>query len=330
MRNIHSVGLLLLSVILLAGCQTTAPTVTSTPSSLFEGQELTPFLTNTLTPSVTPTSLDEPTSTPSPTLTATPFTYVVKSDDTMFEIAANFGITTDELKAANPSVNPYLLGAGMTLIIPGHSAEGPTQTLPSATPYPLTAGEPSCTPSLSGGLYCFAQVTNGQEMMVEDVSAVFHLSAPGSGEVTSQEALVPLSRIASGGSLPLFAYFPPPVAQNAVASLEMLTTSSVNQTGTPTSLQAATISVPEPSISISANGLSVMVTGQAILDASAGTAGKIMVAAVAYDEAGQIVGIRRFESTSAVNPGESASFSLNIYSIGGSITKVELFGEANP
>lgn len=332
MRNmkIRTIVLLLTStILLLAGCQKATATQ---ETSLFPGEALTPFATSTVTPIATATQPNAPTETPVPTMTSTPVTYVVKGNDTLFSIAAKNGLTLAEIKAANPTINPYLLGPGTVIVIPTHNgqAAAPTQSAPRSTPYPMTFSDPQCTPSLTGGLYCFAELINPQPLMVDGLSAQFSLTDPATGEVLTQAALVPLNRVAVGGKLPLFAYFAPPVPVSAQIGLQLLTAMSVNQTGTPSPLQSAVVTVDEPSITISANGLSAKVAAQAKFDSTAGVTGRIWIAAVAYDANGKIVGIRRFVSAGALNPGELTPFTLNLYSIGEKIEKVDLFGEVNP
>lgn len=315
----------LLFCILLTSCQAAQATP---PASLFPGEALTPFATGTSTPTVTATPEYAPTATLAPTLTPTPMTYTVKANDTLFEIAANFGLTTDQIKAANPSVNPYLLDKGMVIIIPAAgSTPAATQGLPASTPYLLSFGEAQCTPSLTGGLYCFAEVHNDQQAKAGNISAEFRLTDPASGDVLTQKALVPLNRIAAGGSLPVFAYFTPPVFAEPQVSLQLQTAMSID---TASAVQSATVRIEESDIQISANGLSAVVNVTAALDASEGVNANIWIAAAAYDNQGNIVGIRRYQSGEALNAGGSTAFTLNIYSIGGKIEKVDLFGEANP
>jgi LysM repeat protein len=327
MKTKSLIGFLALFTFLLAAC---SPKGTPQAGSLFPGEALTPFATQTVTPTATSTPVNIPTATLAPTVTSTPITYTVKGNDTFFSIAANHGLTTKQLMAANPSISEYLLSPGMNILIPAAGGVVPTtQPATASTPYPLSVSDPKCTPSLTGGLYCFALIANDQAFMADDISADFILTNPVSGETATQKALVPLNRIPGGEDLPLFAYFPPPVMENPVASLQLKTAVSVNHTGTPTPLQSAKVTVDQPDVNIAANGLSVEVKGQAALDASAGSAGKIWIAAVAYDAQDNIVGIRRYQSVNSLKPGESMPFTLDIYSIGGKIVKVDFFGEAN-
>jgi len=323
-------GVFLACIFLLGGCQ--KGDATQIPS-FFEDEELPVYVTPTLTPTATVTPPGEATATEAPLPTSTPMTYTVKAGETLFSIAANHGITTDAIRAANPTVNPYLVGPGLVLILPpadGEPVQTSVQIDPAVTPYPLATGEATCTPSLSGGLYCFAELINSQEMMADNLAAIFQLINVESGEALEQTALIPLTRLRSGGSLPVFAYFPPPVFANPQASLKLVSATRINQNGTPTAMQDAVIVIDDPDLIISANGFSVAVTGGARFDAPEGTSGKLWIAAVAFDAEGKVVGIRRFSTREAYNKGEIIPFSLNIYSIGGRIDRVELFGELNP
>jgi LysM repeat protein len=78
-----------------------------------------------------------PTDNPSPgrTTAATPAagepgvcgsTYTVVSGDTTFGIADKCGVSPDEIKAANPDIDPGNLSVGQVLIIPEASSEEPT------------------------------------------------------------------------------------------------------------------------------------------------------------------------------------------------------------
>lgn len=77
------------------------------------------------------TSTPTPTATASPTATvaagppvvtatpaATPQTYVIETGDTLFDIAASFGVTVEALTTANGIEDPTLLQIGQVLVIP--------------------------------------------------------------------------------------------------------------------------------------------------------------------------------------------------------------------
>jgi len=83
--------------------------------------------------------------------TPAPFFYVIQPGDTLAGIAAAYGLTVDELIAANSLSDPNVIQAGQPLIIPGLSA--PTAT-PLPTRTPLAPGSlppaPPPTPTFSG------------------------------------------------------------------------------------------------------------------------------------------------------------------------------------
>src|SRR5690606_5356536 len=57
-------------------------------------------------------------------------TYTVQAGDTMFSIARSFGLTVEELAAANNIANPNIIDVGDVLIIPspGGGTEDPGDT----------------------------------------------------------------------------------------------------------------------------------------------------------------------------------------------------------
>jgi hypothetical protein len=67
------------------------------------------------------------------------------------------------------------------------------------------------------------------------------------------------------------------------------------------------------------------VTSQAGQDAS-----QVWMAAVAYDSSGSVVGLRRWEAAAPLPAGGRLPFALNVYSVGGTIMKVDLLVEARP
>ena len=88
----------------------------------------------TPTPTVLPTSSVAPTDSPAPT----PQTYVVVANDTMGGIAKKFGLTVDQLLAANKQIkNPDKIAIGDRLVIP---PSAPTEIVNGASP---SAGPPA-------------------------------------------------------------------------------------------------------------------------------------------------------------------------------------------
>lgn len=75
-------------------------------------------------------------------------TYVVQPGDTLYSISLRFGVSVQGLAAANNIVNPNLIYAGQSIVIPG--SEPPGGTTPS-TPVPPPA--PAPPPPSGGGTY---------------------------------------------------------------------------------------------------------------------------------------------------------------------------------
>ena len=142
---------LLLSIFLLSACgtQTGVPQPTTQPGIPQ------PYLTST--PSRTPEALEglvESFETPLPT--PTPFTYTVQAGDNMSSIALEFGVSLDELVAANPDVSPNAMSVGTVLQIPSNPAGASGVSTPS--PVPASIEQISCHPTVDGGMWCFVLV----------------------------------------------------------------------------------------------------------------------------------------------------------------------------
>ena len=76
-----------------------------------------------------------------PTRTPTPANvqkYVVKSGDTLTEIARKFDVSVNDIKALNQLPNPDILSEGQVLIIPG----GPLTPTPTRVPIPTSTRAP--------------------------------------------------------------------------------------------------------------------------------------------------------------------------------------------
>jgi LysM repeat protein len=304
--------------ILLSACQSTG----SGPSVASVSAGVTPYFTVTSTPLPTATSLGAPTATAKPTATATPQIYVLKGSETLWTIAAKAGITLDEIKAANPGIDAHLLKAGMKIIIPAASAADSGQTGATPTAVALKVSELNCTPSLTGGEYCFASVANDQSFTIQNFSAQFILTDSQSGETQVEPALLPLDHLTASSNLPIFAYFPPPVPSAFTAQVEV-DSASADSTTNSTYLPVQVASKAD----IAADGLSAVVTGTVT---SAKAASKYWLAAVAYDAQGSIVAVRQMSNKANLSAGASADFTLYIYSIGAAIDKVDVFAEATP
>jgi LysM repeat protein len=96
----------------------------------------------TTVPTLNPTAQTQVAATASaPTRTPTPANvqkYVVKSGDTLSEIARRFDVSVDDIKALNNLPNPDILSEGQELIIPG----SPLTPTPTRVPIPTSTRAP--------------------------------------------------------------------------------------------------------------------------------------------------------------------------------------------
>lgn len=320
MKKIILLSIVLISIGLLAGCSSTSGSPTTEPTSAVR---LTPYFTATQIPTATATPANAPTATPLPTSTPTPKIYVVKEKDTLVVIAYKNGLTVEELKAANPDVDPYMMKVGTELIIPFPSGATVVPVEPTATAYPLTIGAPYCLPSVTGGLYCFGMVENDTQVPVQNISAVFTLTDNKTGDVVQQAALFPMTSLYGDSSLPLYTYFPPAVPADYQVELTL-------QAAAPAQSADAGIVVHEPQINLAVDGLSVVVSGEGVLTESAEQAKQVAFTFVAIDADRQVVGIRRTQTEIDLSKGSSIPYSVNVYSISGKIVQVLVYAETLP
>jgi murein DD-endopeptidase MepM/ murein hydrolase activator NlpD len=328
MQNMKSgkttkICILVLCTALIASCQA-KPTFPATQD--YSAGELTPYYTATSIPTFTATPENAPTATPQPTLTPTPRAYVLKEGDTLWTIAALNGLSPAELQAANPGLDPYTLRSGMTIYIPAPAGSNQTQTAPTPTAVAVNIHSAECTPSLTGGLYCFAIVDNQQGFDIQNLIVQFSLTDPETGDKYIQEGLMPLNRLVSGTSLPLFAYFTPPAPVAPEIEVQLLSAMPISEDDK----DFLDLVIENPQTTISSDGYSAQITGSVTLSNSKKSASQFWIAAVAYDDAGKVVAVRQLNKQVDLSGGISVDFTINVYSIAGKIDHVDLFGEAAP
>jgi LysM repeat protein len=258
------------------------------------------------------------TAVPSPT----PFSYTVTSGDTLGQIAEKFHVALDSLLAANPKIDPNAMPVGHTLIIPASPDHQTGQVTPTAAAIPVE--QTACHPTADGGLWCFVLIRNDGTELIEDVSAQVSLVDPAGRAIASQTALLPLDIVRPDQSLPLAVFFSPEVPSDLKPQVRILTAIQA-PAGDPRYLPAA---VQNALVRVDWLGLSAQLTGEVTLPVESKLAGVIWVAAVAYDGAGNVIGVRRWESSASPSAGGSLPFSFMVSSVAGKIQRVEFFVEA--
>ncbi len=309
--------IVLICVMFLASCG--AQTADETPIV----KDLQPY--QTMTPSATapqPQGLVASVETPLPS--PTPFTYVVKSGDTLSQIAEKFNVALDALLEANPAVDPNGMSVGQTLNIPSSPRNQSGESTPTPVPFPVE--QVACHPTSDRGLWCFVLIHNASSEFMENVTVQVTLVDANGQSVASQTALLPLNILPPNQSLPLSVFFPPEIPSGVRPRVQILTAIRLlpgDERYLPATIQNTLVQVDWA-------GLSAEVSGQVILPSSSKPARTIWVAAVAYDAGGAVIGVRRWESDAGLAVGESLPFSFMISSVAGRIEQVEFSVEARP
>ena len=253
-----------------------------------------------------------------PVPSSTPFVYVIQSGDTFSELAEQFRVSQDALRAANPEIQPNSMPVGATLLIPDPASAIPSGATPSPAPVPVT--QTLCHPTADNGLWCFALLNNNTTNALENISAQVTLFNANNKAVASQTAFLPLDILPPNTALPVYVFFPD---MSADVTMQIQILSAIPSSGSnflPASLNNVITQ-------INWNGLTAKVSGGVSLPAESKAATQTWVAAVAYDKGGQVVGVKRWGG-GAIQPGDSLTFSFMVSSLGSAIDRVEFVVEA--
>ncbi|HJW90641.1 MAG TPA: LysM domain-containing protein [Anaerolineales bacterium] len=299
-RSLHfnlAIWVILIVGLVACGPDALTPTLTAT-----RRVTLTPYLTVTPSRTLHSSPAIVRTSTPRPSPTATPITYKVVRGDTMLGIALRYGISLEDLLAANMGVDPQFLSVGAELVIPlGDSAPA---VLATATPLPIRLEEPVCYITTDGGVYCFLLATNPLARPVENLLAHVRLIATDGDTIADGEAIPPLNLLQPHAALPLVIFFQPDLFAEYRTKGGSLKPEGFSVEATLLSaLQLSTgderyakPKAPEVEVEIDPSGLQALIRGFVSLKQSSPPAGQVWVAVVAYDESGNVVGLRKWEA----------------------------------
>ena len=329
MRKISliKVILLILGTVLFASCAQDSPPTVLTPTRTLD-RTLRPYPSDTPSATPLPTDYISPTLSPTVTLTPTQVFYEVREGDDMYGIAFFYGISPQAIMTANPTVNPRMMGAGTSLLIPITPVPGATATAtlaltPTATPPYKALEDPDCYPDAAGGLWCFVLLENDQGSALENVSAEVTLKV---GEETrSQVAIMPLNLLPAGTALPLVVYFEGPVEMDYAVSAEVGFLLPVM----PDDERYLPVELVNQSIEISDDGERADITGKATFSGDGRDARYLWINATAFDADGRVVAVRKWESPADnLSTGDQIPFEFSLYSLAGEIDRVELLVEA--
>lgn len=282
--------------------------------------QLTPWYTTTAnvpTQAVTP---KQPAATPMPAPTPTPTIHLVALGETISSIALRYGLDINSLLAANPEIDPYALIVGNQVLIP--SGNNQTQIGLSAEPLALELSQPECSRTPEGGLWCFTILANPLDEAAANLAVTFKVMSTASEESTSQTVPAVLNKLNPGDSLPAAAYFAAPLPNGYTISANLASAFPASQSG------KTFYSVDTGSPVIELAGRLAKVSGEAVTAADPGKTVDVWVAAMAYDDQGNLLGARRTESRVTLEQGKGLNFNLYVYSTGSAINSVVIKAEA--
>ncbi len=289
--------------------------------------DLIPYVTSTQSPLPLVGTMQTPeglvaaeTPLPSPT----PFTYTVKSGDSFSSIALQFGVSMDDLQLANPEISPNAMSIGQVIKIPSNPDNPSGEPTPTAAPF--TVEQIECYPSADKGMWCFVLVRNEFSDFMENVSAQVTLVDANNKILGSQTALLPLNILPPNTSLPLAVFFSPVVPSDAKPQVQVLTAIRL----LPGDQRYIPATINNTLVQVNTDGHSARLNGWVVSQSNATDARQLWVAATAYDAAGRVVGVRRWEWDKGLSAGGSVPFDFMISSIGGKISRVEFAVEARP
>ena len=314
---------LVLSLIFTTAIAACTPTsILPEAPSATQGGQLIPFLT--ATPGATQTThpfeqaANTATSVPAPS--PTPITYQIVEGDTLLGIALLNGTTLDEILAVNPGIDPNFLTIGMTITLP--TGENSSNILPTITPIPIKINPPNCYPTTDQGQWCLIIVKNDQDEALDNIS--IQLTFPGEDQTIPQIAYTPLNRLVSGQSMPILAYLKS--SSGTTPFIELLTALPV-PAGDQRYLENEIRIIHQY---ISESGLESQIRGEVRNLSIDQIAKSISVIAIAFDEQGSPVGLRKLEFEKELHPGYLVEFEITVYSLGPPIDRVEIMLEMRP
>jgi LysM repeat protein len=257
---------------------------------------------------------------PSPT----PFVYEVQAGDTLSGIAFKFGVSLDEFLAANPEISPNSMSIGTKLNVPSNPANPTGASTSTAVPAPVKQIE--CYPTADLGMWCFVLVHNDTQNLIENLSAQVTLQSADGESLASAPALSLLNILPPSASLPLMVYFLPVIPADARPLAQLLTGIHLE----PGDARYLPATLHNTLAQVDGSGRNAQVSGTVRLPDDTAPARLVWVAAVAYDQTGRVVGMRRWESAAGISPGGSLGFAFVVSSLAGGIERVEFVVEARP
>lgn len=264
---------------------------------------------------------------PSPGPSPTPFVHFVQKDDTLLGIAIRYGVTLEEVLAANPDINPRILSIDQEILIPSLEGDVPGGLIPTATPIPLEIAQVNCYTTITENLLCITHVVNSAEVWLEGLSVIITRFDDQGEQIGAQPAFAPLNLLPPGSVMPFGARFSDG-GDNAELAIAITNTSFFAKS---VEGRYMSMSLDWESQVIEQNGVIWKIVGTSSIypENEFGT-DRVSFLVTAFSETGNVVGFRKWEHVGRVEPGAVIDFEIEVYSLGPPISYVEVLAEAIP
>ncbi len=309
----------MLGGLFMAGCATVTATPHPSPTAT-----LVPYRQASPTPStvvILPSPLAGPTFGPEPT----PFTHEVLQGETLSGIALRYGVSLDDLLAANPGVDPRALSIGQKLIIPGPTGSGSQGFFPTPTPVSLVSSPVRCFSDGLEGAWCILGVEPSAGGSVEGLAVAISVFDAQGRLLASDVAYSELHFIPEGRRVPVGLRLDVPAASIATARAEVLRAFTVRDPAERFAPVELTLSAQESETA----GLAWRVAGTlAVQGEPPAEAARLVLLAMGLDARGDIAGYSVWQHEGQVEAGEAIGFSTRVYSLEGPIEAIEVIAQA--
>jgi len=292
----------------LAGC---SPVI-----AVESGSGLTPFITDTAeAQQLEPVETVQVEQAPLPTQIPTPVVHIVALGDSISSIALQYGVTIDAIIAANPDIQPTVMIVGDQVVIPITNGDN-TPILADALAREIDLMNPACFPHLDG-LLCTVLVRNKGANNLKDVILDYELMNDAGESIAMVSAPAALRGLGPGSAIPASAFF-----DGVSTAADILVTVNWARYGEPAENDGPQIVLEN--ITTTFDELYAQAAGTITAETDDAKADVTLVA-VAFNDQGAVIGIRRQDS--AIPSNTSVDFSISVFSSGGPITDVELYAE---
>jgi len=280
---------------------------------------LTPYSTNQVVTATPEAKADDLTVTSTPAATATPIIHIVGLNETVLSIARQYGISPDAIFAANPEISPNAMIVGDAVVIPQESVTDASE-IDSLLSEAIQFGVPYCALS-GGGLWCSVMVENSADFDLADPVVRFSFLDGEGNIIIEKNVPAVLRKLKSNNTIPAFLFladFPTGYERVDVLIFSAQEASVDSEKGL----------VVEEERDVQLDPQRALITGKLLVQADGGgDRVNLTIAAAAFDDAGNAVGVRREDMT--VAKGESFDFSISVYASGNEIVDIILYTEVN-